>query len=278
MRGLKLLGAGAALAMGAGLLAAGPASAVSGTEYVALGDSYSSGVGTNDYDPSSGDCKRSPAAYPSLWNAANKPASFSFVACSGAKTSDVNAKQISALKSSTSLVSITIGGNDAGFTNVMTSCITGGDGGCNTAVNNAINYVQNTLPGNLDGTYAKIKAAAPSAHVVVLGYPHFYQLGGSCKVGLSDTSRGYINHGADVLDDTIAARAKAAGFTFADVRGVFTGHEICSSDWWLNSLNITNVTESYHPTKDGQSKGYLPTFSSGTGADAGTESVLSGRS
>src|SRR6266513_2661495 len=59
------------------------------TGYVALGDSYSSGVGAGSYDSGSGSCKRSTRAYPALWAAAHTPSSFSFTACSGARTGDV---------------------------------------------------------------------------------------------------------------------------------------------------------------------------------------------
>jgi lysophospholipase L1-like esterase len=230
------------------------------TNYVALGDSYSSGVGAGSYLDSSS-CKRSANAYPYLY-AGSTGATLSFQACSGAKTSDVLANQVGALTSSTNLVSITIGGNDAGFSSVMEDCILEGDSGCKSAVTNATNYVNTTLPGLLDNVYRTIKSKAPSAHVVVLGYPHFYQIGGSCVVGLSDTSRGYINGGADALDSVISKEAANAGFTFADVRPAFTGHEICSSDSWLHSVTYP-VDESYHPTAAGQQGGYLPAFRAG---------------
>ncbi|WP_031467000.1 SGNH/GDSL hydrolase family protein [Sciscionella sediminilitoris] len=266
----KLLGLAGACALGVGILGslgAAPANATQAANYVALGDSYSAGVGSGDYDPDSGNCKRSANAYPKLWADANKPASFSFVACLGAKTGDVLSDQLSALSSSTSLVSINIGGNDAGFTPTLTSCITGGDAGCKTATDKAIDYVHKTLPGQLDTTYQKIKAAAPNAKLVVLGYSRLYKIGGSCSVGLSDTSRGYINNAADELDTEIAARAKAAGATFADVRSAFAPHLICTSDPWLHSTTWP-VDESYHPNKKGQSEGYLPAFSAASKAAA----------
>ena len=54
--------------------------------YVALGDSYSSGLGAGDYLSSSGSCDRSADAYPEQWAAANSPATFTSAACSGATT------------------------------------------------------------------------------------------------------------------------------------------------------------------------------------------------
>lgn len=225
--------------------------------YVALGDSYSSGVGAGSYLDSSS-CKRSASAYPYLY-ASKTSASLSFQACSGAKTSDVLNNQVGALGSGTDLVSITVGGNDAGFSSVMQACILQGDSGCRTAVTNAINFVETTLPGRLDSVYSTIRSKAPNAEVVVLGYPHFYRIGGSCSVGLSDTSRGYINSGADALDTVMEKEATNAGFAFADVRPAFTGHEICSSSAWLHSVTWP-VDESYHPTATGQASGYYPTF------------------
>jgi lysophospholipase L1-like esterase len=227
--------------------------------YVALGDSYSSGVGAGSYLDSSG-CKRSAKAYPERYAGASG-ASLSFQACSGAKTSDVLNSQVGALHSSTDLVSITVGGNDAGFSSVMEDCILGGESGCKRAVTIAENYVATTLPGLLDRVYSTIKSKAPNAEVVVLGYPHLYKIGGSCALGLSDTSRSYLNGGADALDTVIEKEATNAGFTFADVRSVFTGHEICSSSAWLHSVTYP-VDESYHPTATGQASGYYPTFRS----------------
>ncbi|NEB77534.1 SGNH/GDSL hydrolase family protein [Streptomyces sp. SID14478] len=232
------------------------------TGYVALGDSYSSGVGSGSYDSKSGDCKRSTKAYPALWAAAHSPSSFDFTACSGARTGDVLANQLTPLGAGTGLVSISIGGNDAGFADVMTTCVLYSESTCVNRVNEARTYVTSTLPGLLDKVYAAIRAKAPAAHVVVLGYPRFYKLGGSCLAGLSETERTAINGAADLLNSTTSQRAVGHGFSFGDVTTTFSGHEICSGSPWLHSVNWTNIGESYHPTAAGQSGGYLPVFTS----------------
>ncbi|MCH0567099.1 SGNH/GDSL hydrolase family protein [Streptomyces sp. MUM 2J] len=249
-----LLAAGAALT---GAAAAQASEAAAATGYVALGDSYSSGVGAGSYIGSSGDCKRSTKAYPYLWNAAHAPSSFTFAACSGAETGDVLAGQLGGLSSSTGLVSITIGGNDAGFADVMTTCVFSSDSTCLSRINTAKAYVSSTLPGKLDTVYSTISSKAPNAQVVVLGYPRFYKLGTWC-IGLSETKRAAINDAADFLDSAIAQRAAGHGFAFGDVRSTFGGHEICSGSSWLHSVNWLNIGESYHPTASGQSGGYLP--------------------
>ncbi|MCT7355732.1 SGNH/GDSL hydrolase family protein [Streptomyces sp. 15-116A] len=225
--------------------------------YVALGDSYSSGVGAGSYISSSGDCKRSTKAFPYLWAAANSPSSFDFTACAGARTGDVLHGQLGPLSTATGLVSISIGGNDAGFADVMTTCVLQSDSTCLSRIATAKAYVDSTLPGLLDQVYSAIRSKAPHAKVVVLGYPRFYKLGTTC-VGLSETKRKAINEGADHLDNAIAQRARAHGFTFGDVRPTFTGHELCSGNSWLHSVNWLNIGESYHPKPAGQSGGYLP--------------------
>jgi hypothetical protein len=230
--------------------------------YVALGDSYSSGVGAGDYISSSGSCDRSTNAYPELWAAANDPASFAFVACSGATTTDIIDNQLSALNDNTSLVSISVGGDDAGFSSVMETCVLDSTSSCLSAVSSAESYVNNTLPGRLDTLFQDITNDAPNAQVVVLGYPEFYDLSQSdwC-IGLSTADRTALNGGADDLDSVISTAADDYGFTFADVRGQFSGHEICDSDSYLNSVDIFDIDSSYHPNSSGQADGYYPVFS-----------------
>ena len=245
-----------AIAMTVALTA--PADAITGG-YVALGDSYSSGVGSGS---ESGSCLQSPTAYPGLWNAAHHPSSYRMVACSGAKTTDVNANQLSALSSSTGLVSITIGGNDVGFSNIMTTCVLYSTTDCVNAVSQAEAYANANLANLLNVTYNGIRSHAPNAQVVVLDYPVFYQLGVWYCIGLSETSRSKIDEGINLVDNITKTTAASHGFTFADVRNQFIGHQLCSSGTkWLHSLNYTDLTESYHPTADGQSGGYLPVFS-----------------
>ncbi|MFJ3105727.1 SGNH/GDSL hydrolase family protein [Streptomyces sp. NPDC086835] len=254
-----LLGAVLALT-GAGQAQADPT--IQSLDYVALGDSYSSGVGAGSYDSASGNCKRSTRAFPKLWANANSPSSFAFTACSGARTGDVTASQLGPLNSSTDLVSLTVGGNDAGFADVMTTCVLQSESTCLNRIAQAKAYVDSTLPGKLDQVYSAISAKAPAARVVVLGYPRFYKLGGSCLAGLSENERSAINGAADHLNAAIAKRAADHGYGFASVVGTFTGHEICSGSAWLHSVNWLNIGESYHPTAAGQSGGYLPVFDS----------------
>jgi lysophospholipase L1-like esterase len=249
-----------------GILVGMPSADAAGANYVALGDSYASGVGSGSYTSASGSCLRSTLAASQLWANSHAPASFKFVACSGAKTTDVNANQLSALSSSTTLVSITIGGNDVGFSTVMEDCVLYSTSTCVSEVDAAENTARTQLPGWLDTTYNGIRSHAPNARVVVVDYTRFYHDLWYC-VGLSSTDRNKINEGADVLDGVFQSAASRHGFYFADVRSAFAnGHEICDSNSWLHSVDWSNITQSYHPTAAGQSGGYLPAFTALAGS------------
>jgi lysophospholipase L1-like esterase len=99
--------------------------------YVALGDSYTSGP----LIPTQVDlnCVRSNRNYPSLARAAIGSSAFADVSCGGATTDDILnpgsgtlgvavPAQINAVTSSTALVTVGIGGNDIGFTDIITTC------------------------------------------------------------------------------------------------------------------------------------------------------------
>jgi lysophospholipase L1-like esterase len=246
----------------AGVFAAvGPAAAAA--NYAALGDSFSSGVGTGSYTVDGG-CKRSVYAYPYLYTQRHPGTSLSFLACSGAKTSDLLATQIQAVTSSTTLVTMTIGGNDIGFANLIYQCTVGN---CSAALDSTLATLDTTLGPRLDQVYATVKSrAAFGANIIALGYPREFS-SVSCfgTLGISSTERTKANALADELDQVIATHAAADGVTYKSAIGAFTGHAVCSSSPWLNGLNLFNTTESYHPNRGGQSSGYLPLLTAVTG-------------
>ncbi len=226
--------------------------------YVALGDSYSSGVGTRSYLADGSSCYRSVYAYPSLIAAATGYA-LNFRACSGAKVSDVTSAQLGALTTSTAYVTISVGGNDAGFSSVITTCAQPSWlSNCGAAVDKAQAYIRNTLPGSLTTLYAGIKAKAPNAKVVVVGYPRLFN-GTDCNAltWFSPTEESRLNATADLLDSVTATAASAAGFAMANPVPSFVGHAVCDSPEWLNGLS-SPVMESYHPNRTGHASGYTP--------------------
>ena len=232
-----------------------------GPSYVALGDSYASGVGTRSYISDGTSCKRSTYAYPYLL-AQQRGYTLSFKACSGATVSTVTSSQLSAVTSTTKYVTISVGGNDAGFSSVITECAQPGwMSNCNGAVDGAQAYINNTLPGRLSTLYASIRSRAPGAVVVVTGYPRVF-MGEDCNAAtwFSPSEETRLNQTADLLNAKLSAAAAARGFKFANPTSRFIGHAVCDDVEWLNGLS-NPISESYHPNRLGQSSGYTPLVS-----------------
>jgi lysophospholipase L1-like esterase len=233
------------------------AAAASSVDYVAMGDSYSSGVGAPGQ---SGLCLRSPNGYPGLWAAANDPHSYRSVACGGATTDTLRATQLIGLSGTTDLVTVTIGGNDAGFAPTVISCTVVSDAACQAVVDSAAVTVREELPAKLDATYRAIKQHAPNADVYVLGYPILFDVTTpTCGLaGMSIPKRRAINAANAELNALIEDRAEAAGLTYVDVTDEFAGHGICATANWIHGLVALPPTDSFHPTADGYRLGYLP--------------------
>jgi len=253
-----------------------PPSYAAGESYVALGDSYSSGTGTRSYIADGTQCLRSTYAYASL-TAAAKGYSLNFRACSGAVVADVTSSQLSALSSSTRYVTLSVGGNDAGFADVLTECaLPAWASDCAGAVAAGRAFITTTLPGRLNTLYASIRTKAPNAKVVVVGYPKIF-MGEDCDLltFFSPEDEAALNNAVVHINSVISTAASAKGFTFADPVSRFTGHAVCDSTEWINGFS-SPTQESYHPNRLGHANGYLPLVSNvltGTSATA-TSTVL----
>jgi lysophospholipase L1-like esterase len=249
----RLMALAAVAVAAAVLIAAGPPVGAGGAnEYVALGDSYASGVGSRTYFADSGSCYRSPASYPATVAAAAGLA-LDFRACSGAKVADVMSGQLPAVTAGTDFVTVTVGGNDLNFAPVLTECAKPRwSGTCTNAINDALVILRTLLPDRLTGLYTAIRAQAPYARVVVTGYPLLFN-GSDCSLltFFSPSEESAINAATDELDELLQSRAIAAGFVFADPRPIFAGHAWCDREEGINGLS-NPVLESYHPTGTGQ--------------------------
>jgi lysophospholipase L1-like esterase len=267
--GIRLATASAGLfTLVATLAAAAPASAVpasatspaqaTGVRYVALGDSYASGLGTGREH---GDCDRSPAAYGPQWARAHQPASFTFAACSGATTRGIRLHRLSALSPATTLVSVTVGGNDVGFSDVIETCIIQSTHDCLQAIHGSEHAMTTSLPRGLNRLLAAIRQHAPAARIVLTGYPLLFDPArpGSCSE-MSHREQIELNRAANLLDAAIKSAAARHGAVFADVRAAFRGHAICDRAAWLHGLDFFSLNDSFHPTIAGQTRGYLPVF------------------
>jgi lysophospholipase L1-like esterase len=223
--------------------------------YVALGDSYSSGTGTRSYVNDGTRCQRSIYAYPALI-ANSLGYSLNFRACSGATISDVADLQLSVLGAGTRYVTITAGGNDAGFAAVLTECAKPAwASNCNAAIDQAQNLINSQVPARLATLYSAIGRNAPGARVVAGGYPRIFN-GEDCNAftWFSPAEEVRLNATADLLNAKIAAAANRPGFVYSPT-AAFVGHAVCDNTEWLNGLSNPTV-ESFHPNRLGHSAGY----------------------
>ena len=235
-----------ATALGA-TLAAGPASAAP-DDYVALGDSFSAGTGTR---ASTDDCYRSPYGYPALI-AAREGLTLDYQACSGATTSDVLSNQLGTLDAATGYVTMTIGGNDVGFADVLTECaLPGWISDCHGEIDESLVVLRTQLPGRLDTVYGQIDDRAPNADVAIAGYPYLFN-GRDCSWAtfFSGSEMRRLNDGTAELDRLIQDRSQRVGFDYVEVRDDFAGHAVCDSPAWINNLTLP-IVESFHPNRAG---------------------------
>jgi len=182
---------------------------------VALGDSYSSGVGTRNYDYTA-DCQRSTKSYPYIMFhrliASQGATAFQFFACGGATTEDIDEQLMFVPDEPTKWVTISIGGNDAGFIDVVRQCAKFWPATCWGDINKAERFIREELPGRLDNAYSQIKARASHARVAVLGYPRVFKVqeGGNCNGAsrISEEEAQRLNDATDVLRDTIRERLR----------------------------------------------------------------------
>jgi len=235
-------------ASGVGAAGALPASAASSSpvnKYVAMGDSYAAGQGGGDY---ANDCLQSPSGYPALLDAVKGTNLLRNVSCRLATTFDVNATQTLALNRGTTMVTLTVGGNDLNVAGIAAACVSPDALACGNAISAAGALIYSgVLAGRLATTYAQVAVAAPNARIVVTGYPLLF-------ASSADPRIAQLNGATTVLNQTIqgvVAQAQATrpnvSIDYVDVSAAFAGHAIGDVDSWVNFAG----PDAFHPTPAG---------------------------
>jgi lysophospholipase L1-like esterase len=260
-----------------------------GSDYVALGDSYSAGTGADPYmsndatippvdtltvnaPPASvnhnNNCQRSDKAYSALLAKEDGGpdgflGSYTFAACAGAVSQDVLDRQLTVLNDQTDVVTLTIGGNDVKFARAMELCVALPDitGACQVALNESLSIMENDLQPRLEATYNAILDAAPNLrNLVVIGYPELFDLEGTCTVledvfNPSRLVRSEMNRAAAQLNQVIRDAVSAVGGTklrFLNPQPAYADHEICSAESFLTEpVDTPAIGDSYHPNAKG---------------------------
>ncbi|WP_372408561.1 SGNH/GDSL hydrolase family protein [Streptomyces luteireticuli] len=256
---------------------AAPARAADGAAtgpYVALGDSYAAGAGIPA--ASGGLCLRSDHNYGHLLAADLRTSAYRDVTCAGAKVSalsaaqtdagiPVNGPQLDAVSRETGLVTLTVGGNDLGtsdlgFVDAVALCTA-------LAPTNPFgapcrDHYKDTLGTRLDAAAPRLTQAlrtirerAPHARVLVVGYPSVIPADAKRCLGKLPVTTGDITYLRSVLGELnsmVSRAATAGGATYVDTLGPTEGHDGCSAEPWIESLLPASPTLPLHPNTTGE--------------------------
>lgn len=246
-------------------------SPVRALDYVALGDSYASAPGVPTQVDAA--CARSSSNYPSLV-AASRGARLTDVSCAGATTADLatgqdgGAPQFDALDGDTDLVTVSIGGNDVGFTTVLETCaqLTPTDPAGAPCRTHFTGGGTDELRKAIDATGPKVtqvlkevRERAPRAKVVVVGYPSLFPDSGigctSASVPFAAGDFAYLRDTNKALNAMLEQRARRSGADYADTYAPTVGHDMCApaGERWIESLAPQTPAAPAHPNAQGES-------------------------
>ncbi len=245
-----------------------PSTTATFDRYVALGDSYTAAPLVPPTDPAS-ICLRSGANYPALVAAALGDTPLEDVSCSGATTANATTPQgsgdltvpaqLDAVDAGTDLVTIGLGGNDFGLFGTLvgqcTQLASGDPDGtpCRDALTtDGSDRLTQSLSGirdNLEGVIAGVRDRAPTARILVIGYPQIAPASGSCDLlPLATGDYAFVRTVNKGLDAALRQGARRARAEYVDLWKPSAGHDICSDDPWING-RVTSAQRAlaYHP-------------------------------
>jgi lysophospholipase L1-like esterase len=272
----RVLGRRRSVAIAVGMVAAlaacfSAATASAANNYVGLGDSYAAGpLIPNPVLPLG--CLKSDHNYPHL-AAGGIGRALRDATCSGAKTTHMtqpqsvdpdgpNPPQFNSLDSTTQVVSLTIGGNDIGFSSIVQSCITYNpfSSPCKSKyvvngvdeLSNRINATAPLVAQVLQG----IRARSPLARVFVVNYPAIFpETGSGCwpQMPISFSDAPYLRDKERQLNSMLATQAAANGARLVSWYNASIGHDACksSSVRWVEPLVPETSASPIHPNARG---------------------------
>jgi hypothetical protein len=223
---------------------------------VALGDSYISGEGADEFyegtnDAGSNTCRRSPTAYPALLALEDRPdvpRDLVFLACSGARADGVRdqLERFTQLREQNDLdvgfVLLSVGGNDALFGNVGRTCLMPGD--CSELSNGWTDNLDQ-VGSTLDGLYAEIRQAIPDAPVLVVPYPIPISEESCDYSAFSNSEHRFLVDFTTRLNEVVGRSAADAGFYVVDTMpDALAQHKLCddgAGDVGVNFFSANSV-------------------------------------
>ena len=243
--------------------------------YVALGDSYTAAPLVPNQVGTPLGCARSDRDYPSLVARALGVATFVDVSCSAATTTHMtapqsvplgsNPPQFDGLRADARLVTVGIGGNDIGLVGAAVTCAGRGltmptGGACRAYYtrdgrDEMLASIDRAAP-KIGAVLRGIRARAPLARIVLVGYPDVLpRTGSGCwpLVPLSADDVRYFDGLIVRTNEMLAAQAAATDVEFADTYRDSVGHDVCTlpGTRWFEGLVPTAVAFPLHPNELG---------------------------
>ncbi|GBE64121.1 hydrolase [Mycobacterium sp. MFM001] len=235
-----------------------------------MGDSAAAAPGVPDAAPPLG-CDKSTNDYPSVLARRISPASFTDVTCSGATTDDITSRaqqtargpvprQLDAVGTDTTLITITIGGNDVGLAGDAAHCraaslesppcvdrfVTDGVDSISAAIN-----AQVPVWGAM---IDDVRAKAPAARIVLVGYLSYIRPGGCFPdEPVLPKDANYFESKINELDDQQKQLATAKGIDYFDTRPLSVGHDMCAppDQRYVEGYVAVNPAAPLHPNAMG---------------------------
>ena len=256
-----------AAAIVAAALQAPAVGAAAPESYVAMGDSYTAGPVIPNQLPDPVGCWRSDHNYPHLV-AGVRGSALRDRSCSGATTDDLsspqpvgggpNPPQLDGLDRGVSAVSLQIGGNDIGFSQILQRCAavlplgtpcrdfyTAG------GVDEISRRIAATGP-KVAAALAEVVRRSPQARLFVVGYPAILpeaQPGCWPVMPIAPGDVAYLRSKEKELDAMLADRAAAAGARYVDIYGPSVGHDACQLPGirWVEPVVPVSPAAPVHP-------------------------------
>jgi len=244
---------------GATAAATGASAVPRGASYVALGSSFAAGPGIPAQEA---DCGRSDHNYPSLV-AATLSLALVDESCSGATTANIldtpqgaRPPQIDAVTAATRLVTVTVGGNDIGYSAAAIAC-----GGASPSAHCTQQFRTArtagdiaALPARLDAVLRAISRRAPRAVVVVVTYARVVPAGAPCPLlDLAPADARYVQSLGATLERDLVAAAGRGHARIADPYVRAAGHGPCATAAarWVEGFRPRSAGYPFHPNANG---------------------------
>jgi lysophospholipase L1-like esterase len=264
MRARVVLAAVAVAAVLAGTAEAAP-------RYTALGDSFAAGPLIPLPLPPLG-CLKSSNNYGRIAQRTLQYAEYRDATCSGAETEDMtqaqnvspgpNPPQFDSLSTENELVTVTIGGNDIGFSELAENCVSILPFG-SPCRDRYVSGDDDEISDRIDATALNVAAViqgihdrSPAAQVLVVNYSAIFPHEGSGCYPRMPVARGdvrWLREKQVELNDMLAEQAAANGADIVDVYGASVGRDACASSTrrWVEPYIPGNAAAPLHPNLRG---------------------------